>query len=391
MLERVRLLDIISSWAKGTHVTYKSKLKVIHDFEKEFALTVLRPSNLMEPPSGPDISLMWCQEWYSLRHSTRKYDKDVQTPISFNSVRALRSAASQWFALESLNTPQNAYMSQDKKVLYQDCRPTDNLTFHLFAKGMVTRMGDYSRPSVALLDRHIRYLMNSLENHFAEATTETQKRDISLAGLATLTLWLGWLRSAECFGINWEDCSILEHEDYAQADLPRNCGMVTFRLNPVTKSERTRTADVIIAYTTRSGYCIGKWFHRAQTYRARRTGPVFCHANGTVWTSHFFRTTYLYPSLKKQRLEGDPLLLPFDGSISNTIESRFWSLHTFRRGGRSHVSRGESYAGKRLTIASETQVYEHGRWRYRRANEKVGTSYREWTPRERVKITLYCH
>ncbi|CAJ1960563.1 unnamed protein product, partial [Cylindrotheca closterium] len=164
---------------------------------------------------------MWCQEWYSLRHSTKKHDRGAQTPISFGTVvRALRLAASQWLSLDSLNTPQNAYMSQDNKVLYQDCRPTDGLSFHLFAKGMVARMGDYSWPSVALLDRHIRALDHFLDRQFYEATSDVQRRDIALAGLANLVLWLGWLRSAECFGLNWEDCSILEPEDYGQADLP---------------------------------------------------------------------------------------------------------------------------------------------------------------------------
>ncbi|CAJ1959797.1 unnamed protein product [Cylindrotheca closterium] len=254
-------------------------------------------------------------------------------------------------------------MSQDNKVLYQDCQPTDSLSFHLFAEGMVARMGDYSRPSVALLDRHIQALGRFLDRQFHEATSNIQRQDIALAGLANLVLWLGWLCSAECFGLNWEDCSILEPEDYGQADLPRNCGMVTFRLNPVTKSERTRTANVIIAYTAWSGLCTGKWFRRALSYRVRCTGPVFCHANGIAWTSFSFRSTYLYPSLYKQRLEGDPLLLPFDGTPSNTIESRFWSLHCYRRGGRSHVSPGEICGGRRLTIASETQVYEHSRWR----------------------------
>ncbi|CAJ1946038.1 unnamed protein product [Cylindrotheca closterium] len=384
MLERVRMLDIISSWAKGTHASYKSKLSIIRQFETNFAIQVLQPTALLEPPSGPDISPS-C----GVRNGTAS----AIPPRNTTEVLKLPSALAQSEPSDRPlpNTPQNAYMSQDNKVLYQDCRPTDSLSFHLFAKGMVARMGDYSRPSVALLDRHIRALDHFLDRQFYEATSDVQRRDIALAGLANLVLWLGWLRSAECFGLNWEDCSILEPEDYGQADLPRNCGMVTFRLNPVTKSERTRTADVIIAHTTRSGLCTGKWFRRALSYRVRRTGPVFCHANGIAWTSFFFRSTYLYPSLYKQRLEGDPLLLPFDGTPSNTIESRFWSLHCYRRGGRSHVSRGDTCGGRRLTIASETQVYKHGRWRLRRSNEKVGTSYRKWKPRERVKITLYCH
>ena len=390
MLERVRLLDIISSWAKGTHASYKSKLNVIKQFEDLFGLTVLTPSEITTPKSGPEVPLMWCQEWYSLRQSTRKYDKNVQVPISFSTIRALRSAASQWLALDSLNSSATgSFMNSDKKVIHQDCRPTDGLSYQYFAKGMVERLGDQPRPSVALLDRHVRTFDEELEAMFLEATSDLQRRDIALAGFANLALWLGWLRSAECFGINWEDAHALEPLDSAQADLPTDCGMVDLRLNPVTKSDRARTADVLIAYNTRSGLSIGKWFRRAKRYRARPTGPIFCHINGTRWSSFFFRNTYLYPSLHRQRLNGDPLLAPFDGSSGNSIESRFWSLHCYRRGGRSHVSRGGIYGGHRLRTANETMVYEHARWRLRK--HKVDKHYQEWTPRDRIKITLYCH
>ena len=141
--------------------------------------------------------------------------------------------------------------------------------------------------------------------------------------------------------------------------------MATFRLNPVTKSDRARTADVIIAYHTRSGLCIGKWVLRAKRYRARPTGPIFCHANGSCWTSRFCRDTYLYPNLSEQRANCDPMLLPFDGSPGNSIASPFWSLHCYRRGGRSHVSRGEVCGGAKVTVASKTQVYEHGCWKWK--------------------------
>ncbi|CAJ1968848.1 unnamed protein product [Cylindrotheca closterium] len=212
----------------------------------EFDVTILRPTPLVEPPSGPEIPLMWCQEWYSLWQSRKKYDRDVQTPISFGTIRAVRSAVFQWLSLDAINSSHAAYMSADKKIVYQSCRPTDNLSFQLFAKGMVARLGDHTRPSVALLDRHVRFLDSALDQMFLDAENAFQRRELSLAGLANLTLWLRWLQSSECFGLNWEDCSLVEPADHAVEDLPTNCGIVTFRLNPVTKSDRARTADVII-------------------------------------------------------------------------------------------------------------------------------------------------
>ena len=135
----------------------------------------------------------------------------------------------------------------------------------------------------------------------------------------------------------------------------RNCVMVTFWLNPVTKSDRARTADVIIAYTTRSGFLSASGFTGQNGTGPDLQGPIsaILLVPGTSWTSRFFLTTYLYPSLHQQRLASDPLLLPFDDTASNTIEIRFWRL--------------------------------------RRSNEKVDASYREWKPSDRVKITLYYH
>ena len=37
------------------------------------------------------------------------------------------------------------------------------------------------------------------------------------------------------------------------------------------------------------------------------TVAVFRHDDGTVWTSHFYRTSHLLPLLHLQRMEGDPL------------------------------------------------------------------------------------
>jgi len=120
-------------------------------------------------------------------------------------------------------------------------------------------------------------------------------------------------------------------------------------------------------------------------------GPIFCHPNGEKWSSKFFRTTFLYPSLHRQRRGGDKLLLPFDGSPANRLEDRFWSLHCFRRGGRSHVSRGGNFGHARLRKATKDEVYEHARWRLRRSAERIDVIYREWTPLDRIKITLNCH
>jgi hypothetical protein len=92
----------------------------------------------------------------------------------------------------------------------------------------------------------------------------------------------------------------------------------------------------------------------------------------------------------QQQLGGDAMLCAFDGTPGNTIESKFWSLHCFRHGARSQVSRGGNFGCHRFRKAYKAQVYEHGRWRRRRGSEEIDIIYRAWTLLEKLKIKLYC-
>ena len=83
------------------------------------------------------------------------------------------------------------------------------------------------------------------------------------------------------------------------------------------------------------------------------------------------------------------MLQAFDETPGNTIEAKFWSLHCFRHGARSQVSRGGIYGCHCFKKALKThQVYKHGRWRKRRSGEDIDVIYREWTLLEKIQITL---
>jgi hypothetical protein len=71
-LERMWLIDMAHYWALKTHKTYQSKLGIIRSFESRYGVQVLKPTPLVRPPNGTDVSLMWCQESYGLRKSTAK-------------------------------------------------------------------------------------------------------------------------------------------------------------------------------------------------------------------------------------------------------------------------------------------------------------------------------
>jgi hypothetical protein len=210
--------------------------------------------------------------------------------------------------------PQAAYLNQQRHLVYQPCRPTDGLTYTLYIQGMSSQLGDEARPSVALLDRQVRFLDHGLDRRFRQTPCPMARRDLALAGLANLSLWLGWLRSAENFGIDWVDVKTVEPRHGSLVDLPRGCGLVSYRMLSATKSNRTSRPDVIMAYPTLSGYCLGTWLRRARlcsglgTDRQTCHCPLFSHQDGTHWDSSYFRTTYLYPSLKQQQTAGDSYL-----------------------------------------------------------------------------------
>jgi hypothetical protein len=98
---------------------------------------------------------------------------------------------------------------------------------------------------------------------------------------------------------------------------------------PETKSNRTSRPDVIMAYRTLSGYCLGTWLRRARLCSGLGTDwqtchrPLFSHQDGTRWDSSYFRTTYVYPSLRQQQAAGDSYLQAFNGSPGNSIEEKF--------------------------------------------------------------------
>jgi hypothetical protein len=120
------------------------------------------------------------------------------------------------------------------------------------------------------------------------------------------------------------------------------------------------------------------------------TSRMFTSLEGTVWTSLYFRQTHLYPLLREQQTAGDAYLRRFSDGPGNSLEDKFWSLHCYRRGARSHVSRRGIYGRHQLKKATNDQVYKHARWRRKRLGESIDKIYRKWTIHDRIKITLYC-
>ena len=392
--ERMRLIDMAHAWAVSTHVKYQQKLTAIRRFEAAYGFTFLRSAPLSSPPGTADIPLMWLQESYALRSSTRGSDHHT---VSMGTVRQLRSAASQFLCWEMmLQHPLETMLDQQQHLVTVPCRATDALSFTLFTKGMTGRIGTDSTPSTPLLFRHIYYMDRLFLQNFLASNSGLSRRRWALAGLANCILWLGWLRSSELFGLTFGDLEVIHPSDGPLHDLPPGLGMVLLRLLPQTKSNRTSTADVVMAHDTLSGLSPGLWARRvalaleeSACWPSQHPGPIFSEPDGSCWSSYFFRHNFLYPSLRRLQADGDMFLRPFTGSGSS-IEDKFWSLHSYRRGARTHAGRTGSYNGVASRKATTPQIYEHGRWRRWRSGEAIDVQYNDLTYFDRLPITLQC-
>jgi hypothetical protein len=388
-LERMRILDMAHSWARQTHSAYQGKLRLLHGVASALGVPLYSPSPLPHPRSGVDITLMWCQEAYSLQQGASRLGPN--NPVSFGSIRQLRSALSHLLAWDNAHAPSPGYLDKGKRLINQKCRPTDALPMQLHAQGMAARLGTETSPSKALLDRHVRHLMRDLSQAYHHSLTARERQLAARASVATLLLWLGWLRGGELFGLRWSDITLTLPSEGPIHDLPPGIGMVGLQLSPETKSQRTRAVDMSLAYETISGYQLGLWIRRLQeTLGLSRNQPhnhtlIFQSAEGVAWTSQFYRDNFLYPSLYRQQAMGDPALVHLP-----SVPGAFWSLHSFRSGARSQVSRRRATGPSNTRKATPMEVYEHGRWRKRRAGEPIDIMYQQWNHFDRLQLTLCC-
>jgi hypothetical protein len=244
-----------------------------------------------------------------------------------------------------------------------------------------------------LLMRHVQAMDRYYLAQYRMAKSSHARRKWALAGLGNVLFWLGWLRSQETFHLKWSDVAVINPKDGPTVDLPLNVGVCFLDLGPSTKTSRGVNAKVVIAYQSLSGLSCGRWLKRAfaasgGTDMKTDFRYIFTHSSGKLWSSLYFRRHFLYPSLERLRQEGDPFLKAFSDTPGNSIPEKFWSLHCYRRGARTHATKGSKKDSRRATI---DQVYEHGRWRRRRAGEAIDKQYDEWSTQDRVQITLFCH
>jgi hypothetical protein len=203
--------------------------------------------------------------------------------------------------------------------------------------------------------------------------------------------YLGWLRGVETFGLTWADIQVVEPLDGPTQGLFTGIGVVLVKLLPQAKSSQSATADVVLAYQTASGLCLGHWLRRLRSLlppsHLQPTSYVLAHVTGQPWTSHYYRYSFFYPALYLLRALGNPYLGKYDESPGRELTKAIWSFNTIRRTARTVVAKKRAETRRK---ASPLETVEHGCWRIHRSSLDMPLAYLEMSIEDRLCINLFC-
>jgi hypothetical protein len=261
---------------------------------------------------------------------------------------------------------------------------------------MARRLGTQTKPSWAITHIHVAYLDRELRKAYDKSTLAVESHELVCAATANLMAYLGWFRGTELFNAEANELTIIPPVDGRIHGLPPNLGAVLLNLLMETKSNPCQVANLVMAYETLSGLQLGFWVTEIRRYNPTMTGFLFSTARQPKWTSRYFRETYAWPLLEQMRtVEKEPSLQIFSNEEGSRIYDNFYSMQSWRRGGRSKVSRTARHNEPKVKgtrKATEKEIYEHGRWAHRRDEtcENMTATYNQWGLVERLAITLLC-
>jgi hypothetical protein len=156
------------------------------------------------------------------------------------------------------------------------------------------------------------------------------RHEFECTGTVNLVAYLGCLRSTETFEAQCDDLTLIRTIDGPSRGLSPNIGAIKLRLLAATKSNRTITADIVVTFTTLSGFSLGWWLERLLPFQPMIPGHLFSTDLLPVWDSQHFRRDFAIPILKLQRKSGEPTLLAFSGAPGHRLQDKIDSMHTWR-------------------------------------------------------------
>jgi hypothetical protein len=228
---------------------------------------------------------------------------------------------------------------------------------------------------------------------FEEARDDKTRRALACAGTIKLSAYLGWLRSQEIFAAEPDSVTLITPLQGPTRGLNPNLGAIELQLLTSTKSDRTETADSIIAWITLPGLEPAKWMSRLLTFPPAIPNRLFSTTTTPIWTSNHFRTNFAYPILEMQQMSGEPTLKDFSDKPGHRIMDKVYSMHSWQRPGCSRVSHGPRQNKpnpKGTRMATPTEVYERGYWQVTASSKNMPRRYNQWDLMDHIGITLFC-
>jgi hypothetical protein len=198
LVERMRIIDQANAWSMGSHGQYLSGLRHLSRFQSVFGVPILDATTLLCPPRSPSIGMMGAKQHYcyAIKAPVGRHSQNSDR-ILFQTARlVLRSAGAHFYAWDrQIAHPDRALRdSQQRRIMLMDgVSPSDELDYTFMMTGMAKRMGDHSKPPIALTFRQVLWVMLLLDTRwFLECGTSTGRREIAAAAVAHLVLaWLG--------------------------------------------------------------------------------------------------------------------------------------------------------------------------------------------------------
>jgi hypothetical protein len=396
MLERMRQVDVLNAWSANTMKKYGPYLRWMHQFGHQFGVNPLQVAPLERPPNSAAIPLAWAELMYSLRTTVGRDGE--RRRILYNTVRGLRSAAA-WYHSMHLSYAYPGRVMRDRfrrGMILEFVSPTEEAITTLSHSGMARRLGTFAKKSWALSPNHIHVIDQGLRKRYSVAERSGDRavmHELASAGSINLLAYLGWERSSDIFMTPPEAINITPPSAGPTRDLPPGVGAVEHTLLAETKSDPTLVADVVIAYTTLSGLSVGFWLERLLQFAPYYPEKLFSTATTPEWASLHFRENFAIPILEEHRRLGDPTLSMFSNVPGQRMIDKIYSIHSWRRAGRSKVSRVPRHGEPRprgARKASPEEVYEHGRWEKKQDNESMPRRYNQWDLSDRIPVTYFC-
>jgi hypothetical protein len=287
----------------------------------------------------------------------RSMDKGIyRDTIQFQTARKLRSVFSNvWGA--SIHSMTRGVMARDTMKTFVTKCPTYCLWFERFVKGMHSRMGDDTRPDVAITTTVMVALMNRVNIDYIESNGGRKERFFARAGLMFLSAYLGSLRGEEVPKLMRKHFINLNRESMSLKISPHVVLPLFGRFKGEHGIPRCFIRRVVLV--TKSGLNMKLWVERAiACEESSNTKFLFANERGTRETGSMYEG-YFHEKLESIQLEEGGLI-----PTKLKVHEMYGIGRSFRRGSTTAATNAPN------DECNDADIKRNNRWR---TEDRAGT------------------